>query len=185
MKKVKQTGEKNFFKKTFIKLCRIIGYEIIDQNNFESPTLDKKLTDNLSILGNKSISIPLGEVKITRRVKSLTIYMRTCAKVYLWKQNKERIFGKEKSEYSLRSLKSILESINYAKDRLQDVNSGNSFLSDVKKLLAKYKITNNIIILNSDEYKDKTQDTNFASIYKSYVHAKEEADDLIYFVVTI
>ena len=194
MKKVKQTGEKNFFKKTFIKLCRIIGYEIIDQNNFESPTLDKKLTDNLSILGNKSISIPLGEVKITRRVKSLTIYMRTCAKVYLWKQNKERIFGKEKSEYSLRSLKSILESINYAKDRLQDVNfnifiiddnSGNSFLSDVKKLLAKYKITNNIIILNSDEYKDKTQDTNFASIYKSYVHAKEEADDLIYFVVSI
>ena len=98
MKKVKQTGEKNFFKKTFIKLCRIIGYEIIDQNNFESPTLDKKLTDNLSILGNKSISIPLGEVKITRRVKSLTIYMRTCAKVYLWKQNKERIFGKEKTD---------------------------------------------------------------------------------------
>ena len=90
--------------------------------------------------------MPLGEIKITRKVKSLVIYIRTCAKVYLWKQNKERIFGKEKSEYSLRSLKSILESLTYAKDKLPavnlnvvviDDNSGDDFLSNAKKLISK------------------------------------------------
>ncbi|RPG95981.1 MAG: glycosyltransferase family 2 protein, partial [Candidatus Pelagibacter sp. TMED239] len=32
-------------KKLFIKLCKLTGYEIIDQNNFTSPTLDKKLNE--------------------------------------------------------------------------------------------------------------------------------------------
>ena len=41
--------------------------------------------------GKKSISIPLGQVKITRNVKSLIVYFRSCAKVHLWNQNKQRI----------------------------------------------------------------------------------------------
>ena len=36
--------------------------------------------------------------------------------------------------------------------------------------------------MDSNEFKEKTQDTNFASIYKSYIHAKENSEDLIYFV---
>ena len=192
MKKIKQlSNKKSFFKKKFVQLCRFLGYEIIDQNTFEVPTLNKDLTESLGILGNKSIAMPLGEIKITRKVKSLVVYIRTCAKVYLWKQNKERIFGSEKSEYSLRTLKSILESLTYAKNKLPSVdlnivviddNSGNDFLSNVKKLISKYQINNNIISLNSDEYKTKTQDSNFASIYKSYLLAKKNAEDLIYFV---
>ena len=31
-------------KKIFIKFARLLGYEIIDQNNFVSPTLNKDLT---------------------------------------------------------------------------------------------------------------------------------------------
>ena len=80
---------KKIFKKIFIKICKIFGYEIIDQNEFYSPTLEKSVNENLSNL-NKSIVIPLGEVKITRKVKSLTVYFRSCARVHLWKQNKKR-----------------------------------------------------------------------------------------------
>ena len=40
-------------KKLFIKLCKILGFEIIDQNNFSSPTLNKELNEELSILKNQ------------------------------------------------------------------------------------------------------------------------------------
>ena len=56
-------------KKLFIKLCKILGFEIIDQNNFSSPTLNKELNEELSILNEKSIILPLGEVKISRKIK--------------------------------------------------------------------------------------------------------------------
>ena len=191
MKKVKKLEKNSFFKTKFIQMCRWLDYEIIDQNSFEVPTLDKNLKESLSLPGKKSISIPLGEVKITREVKSLTVYFRSCAKVHLWNQNKKRIFGKQKSEYSLRSLKSILEAMSYVQNELSkinlqiiiiDDNSEDNFLSNQKILLNKYQIKNNIINLGSGEFKDITQDTNFASIYKSYIHAKENAEDLIYFV---
>ena len=55
---------------------QIVGYEIIDQNEFYSPTLEKKINENLSNI-NKSIVLPLGEVKIDRHVKSLLILFRT------------------------------------------------------------------------------------------------------------
>jgi hypothetical protein len=41
MKKIKTKKRNNFVKKIFVKVCRVLGYEIIDQNNFEIPTLEK------------------------------------------------------------------------------------------------------------------------------------------------
>ena len=117
MKKVNQSTKTGFFKKKFIQLCRLIGYELIDQNSFEVPTLNKDLYENLNIAGKKSIVIPLGEVKITRKVELFTIYFRSCAKVHLWKQNKKRIFDQPKSEYLLRSLNSIIKSVSIAKKK--------------------------------------------------------------------
>ena len=149
------------------------------------------MNESLGVAGKKSISIPLGEVKITRKVKSLAVYFRSCAKVHLWNQNKERIFGESKKEYSLRSLKSVLESMTYVQKNINTINlkiiiidddSGSDFLSEQNKLVNKYSIKNNMISLDKNQFKDVTQDTNFASIYKSYIHAKEEAADLIYFV---
>ncbi len=58
-------------KKLFIKLAKVLGFEIIDQNNFSSPTLNKELNEDLSTLNEKSIILPLGEVKISRKVKSI------------------------------------------------------------------------------------------------------------------
>ena len=42
-------------KKLFIKVAKLMGYEIIDQNNFVSPTLGKNLDDDLSLINKKSI----------------------------------------------------------------------------------------------------------------------------------
>ena len=36
----------------------------------------------------------------------------------IWDQNKKRIFEKEKIEYSLRSLKSLINSIDFCKTRI-------------------------------------------------------------------
>ena len=84
--------KKNIIKNLFIKFSRILGYEIIDQNRFRSPTLNKELNKDLSILNEKSIVLPLGEVKISRKVKSILILFRTNSNVEIWDQNKKRLF---------------------------------------------------------------------------------------------
>ena len=76
MKNINNPNKTGFFKKIFIKLSRKLGYEIIDQNNFKIVTSNKKINNDLSILGRKSINLPLGEVKITRKVKALDIIIR-------------------------------------------------------------------------------------------------------------
>ena len=73
MKEIKNNSKKSIIKKIFIKISRFFGYEIIDQNNFEIPTLNKKLNEDINIIGSKSINLPLGEVEITRPVKALDI----------------------------------------------------------------------------------------------------------------
>ena len=59
MKKLKTSKKQGFLKKIFIKICRLIGYEIIDQNKFYILTLEKNLNETLSIPGKKSINLPL------------------------------------------------------------------------------------------------------------------------------
>ena len=71
--------KKNILKKFFIKLAKALDLELIDQNEFKSPTLEKKLNENLSSI-KKSIVLPLGEVKLTRKVSSLLIIFRTNTK---------------------------------------------------------------------------------------------------------
>ena len=191
MKKIKTKKKNNFVKKIFVKVCRILGYEIIDQNNFEIPTLEKNAIENISIAGKKSISMPLGQIDITRKVKSLNIYFRSCSKVNLWNQNKERIFEADKDEYALRSLYSVLKSINYSKKNFNEINiklsiiddnSSEKFIQNMKKLLLKFDIDNEIISLQNNEITQDIKDSNFASIKKCFMLAKENSKDLIYFV---
>ena len=67
----------------------------------------------ISIRWEKIISIPLGEVKITRTVKSLDIIIKTCTSINLVTQNKKRVFEKEKSEYTFRTINSIINSLKF------------------------------------------------------------------------
>ena len=107
--------KENAIKKIFIKLSRKLGFEIIDQNNFVSPTLDRELNLNLSSI-EKSIILPLGEVKLTRKISDLLIIFRTNMNIHIWDQNKKRIFEKHKVEYAKRSLNSLLKSIKNLKE---------------------------------------------------------------------
>ena len=40
--KIQKNNKKNFLKKIFIKICRLLNFEIIDQSDFAVPTLKKK-----------------------------------------------------------------------------------------------------------------------------------------------
>ena len=153
MKEIKNSSDKNFLKKVFIKLCRIFGYEIIDQNNFSVPSLDKNIGENLSILGKKSINLPLGEVKITRKIKSLDIIFRTCMSVKMLTQNKKRVFEENKSEYTIRSINSVIKSylncdalkeieVNF---KIIDHNSGSDNLDKIKNLFKKNNLKMELI----------------------------------------
>ena len=52
------------------------------------PTLNKNLNDILSVPGKESITVPLGQIKITRKVKSLKIIFRSCTNELIMDQNK-------------------------------------------------------------------------------------------------
>ena len=98
-------------KKFFIKFCKLFGFEILDQNNFSSPTLEKELNENLSVINEKSIILPLGEVKITKKINSILIILRMNTDVQIWDQNRKRLFEYPKVEYTKRSINSLIKSI--------------------------------------------------------------------------
>ena len=120
MKKI-QNNKKGILSKFFVKICRLFGYEIIDQSDFSVPTLGKDLNDNLSIPGKKSITVPLGEIKITRNIKSFHVIVKTCTSVNLVTQNKSRIFEKDKSEYTFRSFPTRINKIKSAASGIDSV----------------------------------------------------------------
>ena len=102
-------------KKLFIKICKLLGFEILDQNNFYSPTLEKNLNEELSIINEKSIILPLGQVKITKKVSSILIIFRMNTDVEIWDQSRKRLFELPKIEYSKRSINSLIKAIEYFK----------------------------------------------------------------------
>ena len=83
-------------KKIFIKIARLFGYEIIDQNNFVSPSLNKELNDDLSMINERSIVLPLGNVDITKKVQSLLIILRMNTEVEIWDQKKRDCLSNQK-----------------------------------------------------------------------------------------
>ena len=203
MKEIENTRSKSIFKKIFIKLCRLFGYEIIDQNTFSVPTQNKSLNESLSKQGIKSINLPLGEVQVTRKVKSLDILIRSCASVGMLTQSKQRIFEREKIEYSLRSINSIIRSSKFAKELMPnlninltviDHNSGEQNLKKIQNLLDNSNLNHNLINLDLSEFDSRIKKTNaknenvtpnqlsnMSNIYKS-LDLSKKLDDLIYFV---
>ena len=57
---IENSKKNSFLKRIFIKLSRKLGFEIIDQNTFKIVTLDKKINDEISVIGKNSINLPLG-----------------------------------------------------------------------------------------------------------------------------
>tara|TARA_Y100000992_G_C21222107_1_gene470984 strand:+ start:68 stop:1036 length:969 start_codon:yes stop_codon:yes gene_type:complete len=183
-------------KKLFIKLARILGFEIIDQNKFTSPTLNKELNEDLSILNKKSIVLPLGEINITKNISSIIIIVRVNTEVEVWDQNKKRLFESPKIDYSIRSINSLINSIDFCQTKypnlkiktvIVDDHSKNENLNKIKKIIDKKEI--NIVSLDHKKYeskikKQKNLDTfsNLASLFESFEIAKNSQEDLIFFI---
>ena len=183
-------------KKLFIKICKFLGYEIIDQNSFSSPTLDKELNEDLSILNEKSIILPLGKVKITKKITSILIIFRMNTDIEIWDQNKKRLFEFPKIEYSKRALNSLIKSIKFLNNKYSTINVKVIIIDDNSKsenlLQLKELINYNNIELINLEYskyenqilKQKSKETfaNLASLLQSFEIGKEKGEDLIYFL---
>ena len=146
----------------------------------------------------------MGEVKITRSVQTLDVIIKTCTSVNLVSQSKDRIFKEKKSEYTFRSINSIIKSINFAKKIMPNVlfkifvidhNSSTDDLKIINKKLINSTIPYQIINLDIAAFENKIQKINqknekvkenmlatMSSIYKSFLLARESCNDLIYFV---
>jgi len=198
MKKIENTHKTNFLKKIFIKFCRLIGYEIVDQSSFRSATSNKNLNETLSIQGKKSITIPLGQIDIKNRINSLKIIVRTCTSELIMDQNKRRIFDNEKNEYTFRTLRSLIKSINKASLVFKnikfdlivtDTNSPKEDINKIQEILNKSNIENKFKSIDLNSFKDKIKSgyskakfSNMANFYTSLMIAHEESADIIYFV---
>jgi len=190
--------KKNIIKKIFIKLSKILNFELIDQSNFNSPTLEKELNEDLSVINSKSIVLPLGEVKITKKVSSILIIFRTNTEVEIWDQNKKRLFEQPKIQYSLRALNSLIKSVKFSKNKypnikfktiIVDDKSKEENLSKIKKLIDTSGLDMSITTIDHEKYENvikqqKNHQTfsNLASLMKSFELAKKIGEDLIFFV---
>jgi len=203
MKAQNKTTKSNFWKKLFIKICRIFDFEIIDQSNLHLPVTNKNSTQNLSVIGKQSIILPMGKTKITRSIKSLDIILRTCSSVNMLSQSKKRVFVSSKSEYSLRTLNSIINSINNNKKIFKNIklkltiidhNSDKKIIQKFKKILKNQFFKSEINQLDINFYKKKinrinqqgnkvtnNQISNMSNINQS-LNLGKNCDDLVYFV---
>ena len=190
--------KKSIIKKIFIRLSKILGYEIIDQNEFYSPTLEKNLNEDLSTINQKSIVLPLGEVSISRKVNSILIILRANTKIDIWDQNKKRIFEKPKIEYTSKSISSLIKSIVYCKTKypnikiktlIVDDDSDEKTLIHIKKTINSSKLDMEIINFDKRDYdniinKQKNLQTfgNLSSLLHSFELGKKMGKDLVFFL---
>jgi len=184
-------------KKIFIKIARFLNYELIDQNDFKSPTLESEINQNLRNI-EKSIVLPLGEVKLTKKIKELKIIFRTNTNIHIWDQNKKRIFDQPKIEYAKRSLYSLIKSIENLNEKypsiivnlvIVDDKSKKNNLDQINKLLSEKKINYEIINHDNSEHKSVIKEqknietySNLSSLLKCFQIGKKEGVDMIYFV---
>ena len=210
MKDKQVSHKKSFLNKFFIKLIRKFGYEVIDQSNLYIPSRNLEGNQNLSEGGKQSISIPLGKTEITRKVKSLTVIIRSYTfgdidddRVML-DQNKKRIFDLPKVEYTLRTIKSVIKSCEITQKAFKDVDikiiitddkSKDENLDKINQALKTSNLKTELINLKENEFNDqiKTIDTegkaisknmisNMRNLFKSIKIAETEDTDLFYFL---
>ena len=202
MKEIKSLKKTSVLKKIFIKICRLLNYELVDQSTLEFPVSRKNYSNNHSVPGKKSLSLGSGNITITRKVEGIDIIIKTCTSVQLVSQNKKRIFEKEKSEYTFRAIKSICRSAEELKKKFPNIFIQFSVIdigspqSDVDKILTFFpkEFEAKLISLNPNKLKflpktinknnkeiENNMSTTMATIHESFNLAKN-CKDLIYFV---
>ena len=119
-------------------------------------------------------------------------------------QNKKRLFEKAKSEYTFRSLNSLIESIKLAKISfpnikfniiVSDFNSNEEDIKQMENQLKKSNINYSVVSVNINDFRNNIKKTNaknekvtenqmsnMSNIHNSLLSAKKNCEDLIYFV---
>jgi len=199
MKEQKNTVQNSFLKKLKIKIIRKLGFEAVDQQNYVLIGHNKKLDSTHSIPGEKSLVLPFGILKVKKKILDLKIIFRSCTAINIMGQNKQRLFECQKNEYTFRSLNSILKSVKKAKKTftntkfsilITDGGSSKEDLLSIKKILNLYQdINSEIIIVDNEKFKEKIigqyskeKFSNMANFFTSLDIAKNNCEDLIYFV---
>ena len=208
--KIKTVNKKNFFSKFIAKVVRKFGYEIIDQANLKIPGTNTLISENLSKSGEKSITVPLGSTKITNKINSLSIIIRSYTfgdkdnDQVMLDQSKKRIFDAPKIEYTLRTIKSVIKSCELARNNFKDLKikifitddkSNAESLSQINKILEVTNIETKLININENEFINEISATdvegkeisknmisNMRNILKSIQIAENDNSDLFYFL---
>ena len=208
--KNKTINKKNFISKFIAKIVRKFGYEIIDQADLKIPGTNTLVSENLSKSGEKSITVPLGSTKITNKINSLSIIIRSYTfgdkdnDQVMLDQSKKRIFDAPKIEYTLRTIKSVIKSCELARDNFKDLKikifitddkSNDESLSQINKILNITNIETKLININENEFINEISETdvegkeisknmisNMRNILKSIQIAENENSDLFYFL---
>jgi len=197
--KDKASKKKNFLKKKFIQICRILGFEIIDQGLYEVSTAEKKIHETLSVVGCESITVPTGSFKVSRKAKNLNIILRTCMLDAMLAQKKKRLFEDKKIEYTLRCLQSIINSVDffYTKQNnnfdinitILDTRSNNDQINILKNFIEKKNYQIDFKITDMNKYTDKIKDINsismqsfMSNLYHSLELGKNGNSDLVFYV---
>tara|TARA_B100001063_G_C16756380_1_gene553372 strand:- start:476 stop:1522 length:1047 start_codon:yes stop_codon:yes gene_type:complete len=203
MKQNKSGKKVSIFRKLLVKVCRIFGYELVGQSNLEFPSSNRNYENGISLPGVKSFTLGLGSTKITRKIECLDVIVKTCTSVQLVTQNKKRIFEKNKSEYTFRSINSLYNSAselkkNYSSIKIKftfiDGGSNKDDLEKIKSLNNNHKFETSYISIDPINAKNSSHtinknnkdiETNMAmtmsSIKESFILGKD-CEDLIYFV---
>ena len=93
----------------------------------------------------------MGQIEIKNKINSLKIIVRTCTSELIMDQNKRRIFDEEKNEYTFRTLRSLIKSINKASLVFKnikfdlivtDTNSPKEDINKIQEILNKSNIEN-------------------------------------------
>ena len=208
--KNKTISKKNFFSKFIAKIVRKFGYEIIDQADLKIPGTNTLVSENLSKSGEKSITVPLGSTKITNKISSLSIIIRSYTfgdkdnDQVMLDQSKKRIFDAPKIEYTLRTIKSVIKSCELARNNFKDLKikifitddkSNDENLSKINKILNITDIETKLININENEFINEISSTdiegkeisrnmisNMRNILKSIQIAENDNSDLFYFL---
>jgi hypothetical protein len=113
-------------------------------------------------------------------------------------QNKKRLFDEKKNQYTFRTLVSLLKSIKEAQNMFKntnfeiivtDTNSDSNDILQIKKILKNANIKTRFNNVDLNNFKNiikpgysKAKFANMANFYNSLLIAKNEAEDLVYFV---
>ena len=110
-------------------------------------------------------------------------------------QNKRRIFNENKNEYTFRTLRSLIKSINKASLEFKnvkfdlivtDTNSSKEDIEKIKKILNRSNIKNKFKSINLEDFKEKIKPgyskakfSNMANFYSSLMIAKKDDADIL------